>query len=376
MAFIKSQAFALLFILAMALVLLRCLFPPSWDETESGGEAWATVEDMAGRLVDLDGPARRVMLLTPVSWHYLTVELTDEHVLMVPPYMRREYLNSPLNAIFPRMAKLPLTFLDNSAVSPFSVEESMIWNPDVILSWDYIAQDFDNAKIKGLIKISADKGEKEKLFEILGGITGKSDRVAWLYERCLAKKQFIIDNIEPGLTPKTFIVIANENFSMWGQGNFKRFNEITGSIGGVNLAPKLTNRNGTLNVETLMDLDPDDVYINPNSHAFTSVSVKGLLGDPRFQGLRAVREGRVYRMPRAGSRLEGPVEEPLFMLWLYETLHPEGERIADIRKEIKETYEDVYDYSMSEAEVDQWLRISENSLSKYYSRLFKEQAIQ
>ena len=310
------------------------------------------------------------MMLTPVSWHYLTVEMTAEHVLMVPFYMRREYLNSPLNPIFPSMAKLPLTFLDNSAASPFSVEESMAWGPDVILAWDYISQDFDKAKIAGLVKIAADKGEKEKLLEILGAITGKGDRVEWLFKRCAEKKRFILDNIDPNLKPKTFIVISNETYSMWGAGNFKRFTEMTASLGAVNLAAAKPSRVAALNMESILALDPDVIYINPYSLNFTRVDVKGFLADPRLQGMRAVKEGRVYRMPRAGSRLEGPVEEPLFMLWLYETLHPEAPRLADLRQEVWAAYKEVYDYAMTDHEVDQWLRIEENRLSKGYAAMF------
>jgi iron complex transport system substrate-binding protein len=354
----------------LSLIIIRCIFQPKLKEITRENPV-ITVEDMAGRLVDLGGPARRVMMLTPISWHYLTVEESDKYILMIPPYMRREYLNSPLNNIFTRISKLPLTFLDNKSIQPFSVEESMYNNPDVIFSWDYISTNYEKVNASGLIKISNDRGDKEKLYKILGGITNKTDRVNLLFEEYYRKRNYILDKINNNIEQTTFIVISNDTFSIWSSESFKRFNENANLLGGSNIGHLKMRNSGYLNFETILHLNPDIIYINPYTLAFTSINVRQIYSDERFQGLKAVQNRKIYRMPRGGSRLEGPVEEPLFMMWLYQTLHVDAPLIFDLRNEIKNTYKQIYNYEMSENEIDEWLRISENCISSNYMRLFR-----
>jgi hypothetical protein len=76
--------------------------------------------------------------------------------------------------------------------------------------------------------------------------------------------------------------------------------------------------------------------------------------------MRAVKNRRVYHMPMGAMRLEGPVEEPLFMAWTGLTLNPEQGRGLDLRREIKDAYHEAFGHDLTEDEVDVWLRYDEN----------------
>jgi iron complex transport system substrate-binding protein len=73
-------------------------------------------------------------------------------------------------------------------------------------------------------------------------------------------------------------------------------------------------------------------------------------------------------MPSGAARLEGPMEEPLFVIWMYQTMHPEAESSINLRDKIKSAFIDMYHYELSEKEIDEWLRLDENLLSYGYEQ--------
>jgi iron complex transport system substrate-binding protein len=351
--------------LLAAAILARCLRPPEVFSVPSPGTVKA--EDMTGRTVLLDGPPRRIMMLTPVSWHYLLIEGTDQHILMIPPYMRREISLSPLSRIFPALADRPLAFLDNKSAAAFSVEQSMFQRPDAVLAWDYLSGDFDRAGVQGLIRISADSGEKERLFKLLGEMTDKSGRVKNLTDRTEEKKRIIFGEALKITSAREILIIDDDSFSLGTDRYYKRFNFNAGKIHIRNLAEKTGGRNGILNVESLLSADPEIILINHFLLASSTIRVEDIYSDERLQGLKAVRNRRVYHLPRGAARLEGPLEEHLALLWLLQTLRPEAPSSLNLRAEIRESYLNGFGYCMSDDEIDEWLRLKENLQSAGYA---------
>lgn len=76
-----------------------------------------------------------------------------------------------------------------------------------------------------------------------------------------------------------------------------------------------------------------------------------ILTDSKWQGLRAVTEGRVYQIPIGVTRWGHPnsVETPLAMLWLAKLLYPEQFPSLDIAQEIRDFYRTFYDYTVDDA---------------------------
>jgi iron complex transport system substrate-binding protein len=76
-----------------------------------------------------------------------------------------------------------------------------------------------------------------------------------------------------------------------------------------------------------------------------------LAANPDWQTVRAVRENRIYRMPRVFGPMDTPVPESLLgVLWLANALHP-GEVFLDIAGEMNAFYTTYYDYSLTESEL-------------------------
>jgi iron complex transport system substrate-binding protein len=334
---------------------------------------------MTGRPVTLAAPPRRIMPLTPVTWHYLAIEPDDKRFLKIPPYMRREIGLSPLKWVFPGLLDKPVAFLDNNSASGFSVEETMAQSPEAVLSWDYLSPAFERAKVRGLIKISADSGEKERLFKLLGQVTGKSGRVEWLLGRLERKKAELFAAAaacaaQGQIRPQGVLIIDDDNFSLGTGKYYSRFNFNAQRLGIKNLAEQPGFANGFLNVEELLKIDPEIIFINHYLLAFSTMTVDDVYKNPKLQGLRAVQNRRVYHMPKGAARLEGPLEEHLLAIWAFQAAHLNAPFSHGLREEIKMSYREIWGYGLSDGQVDEWLRLKENLASKGYARFMAPSA--
>ncbi|MDR1921229.1 MAG: ABC transporter substrate-binding protein [Candidatus Adiutrix sp.] len=360
---------AVLFLIFLLAALLKGLWAPEVAERAADSAGGLEVVDMTGRLVHLDGPARRAVLLTPLSWHYLTVTRSDESIIMVPPYMKHEFAESVLGRIFPALAAKPVSIFDTKSAALFSAEQSLLMNPDVILSWDYLARDLEKIKFRGLIKITGDGRYKEKLYEVLGELTGQSERVEQMWARYRANESALFAKIPAEAPEKTLIVIGNDNFALWRGQPYKKYAADVKKLRARNMAEKISNTSGPLNMETLLQLDPDFIFINPFSSYFTAMTTADIYAHPVLRRLKAVSAKRVYHMPLGAARLEGPYEDYLFLLWSALVMRPELDLELDLRSAVRETYLEAFGYEMSEDEIDAWLRFEENKFSAGYARL-------
>lgn len=323
---------------------------------------------MAGRLVHLDGPARSAVLQTPVAWHYLTVTKSDESIAMVPPYMKYEFAESVLGKVFPDLAAKPESIFDTQSAALFSAEQTLLMNPDVILSWYYQTQDLEKIKFPGLIVINRDGRYKEKLYQVLGQLTGQEKRVEDMWARNRADEAALFAEIPSDLEEKSLVVIGSDLFALWTGSAFRKFEDDLKSLRARNLAERSPNPDARLNMESLLMTDPDFIFINPFSSYFTTLTADDIYRAPALSGLRAVANRRVYHMPKGAARMEGPYEDYLLMLWMVLVMHQELNLDRDLRAEIRDSYRRAFDYEMSEDEIDDWLRLSENLLSSGYGR--------
>jgi iron complex transport system substrate-binding protein len=360
-----STARPAFFLILLAAMLLRGLYPPEAPDPapKSGGRE---VTDMAGRLVHLEGPARRAVLQTPVAWHYLTATKSDESIAMVPPYMKYEFAESVLGRIFPALAAKPESIFDVNSAALFSAEQALLMNPDVILTWYYQTRDLEKIKFPGLIVIERDGRYKEKLYRVLGQLTGQEERVERMWARYRANEAALFAEMPPGLREKTLVVIGSDSFALWTGSAYRKFEDDLKNLRARNLAGRGPNPGARLNMESLLLSDPDFIFINPFSSYFTTLTVGDIYQNPAWRGLKATAQRRVYHMPLGAARMEGPYEDYLFLLWMALVLHQELNLDHDLRAEIRDSYQTAFDYEMSEDEIDAWLRLEENSFSSGY----------
>jgi iron complex transport system substrate-binding protein len=117
--------------------------------------------------------------------------------------------------------------------------------------------------------------------------------------------------------------------------------------GGVNCA-EVTGLGRPVTMEQVAAWNPDVIIVGtaPNQQ-----NRKAILGDPRWSGIKAVRDGRVFANP-SGAYLwdRHSAEAALQVLWAAKTLHPDRFRDLDIERETKAFYAHFFHYQLTDSE--------------------------
>ena len=320
------------------------------------------INDMTGAPVYLDGAARKTMIFAPITWHYLTVDNTAENIYAVSGFTFREAEKGLLGQIFPGLLTKREALTQEGAI-PLGAEQVLLEQPDAVFCWSWFADVYANIAYPGLVQIES--APSESLFTLLGAVTGNFRRVEWLLASGDMKRARILSEVDFSVPEVTVVVLGNDDFFVWNR-NFGGFNKNLRSLNARNMAENLPILRGVMNIEVLLLFDPDVLLLS----WFTNrVTVADIYADPRFKGLKAVKNRRVYKMPRGASRMEGPVEEPLLLLWLNQTLHMRETKIS-LASAVKQTYYDAYGYTLSEPQINAWLHMEENTASCGYASLF------
>jgi iron complex transport system substrate-binding protein len=114
-----------------------------------------------------------------------------------------------------------------------------------------------------------------------------------------------------------------------------------------------------IDAERILAMDPDIIILygsrnDPNPRA----SPQEFLCDPRWRGLKAVRERRVYRMAGGGG-LSGLVLQPIDIRWLAEIAHPDRLQ-PRVRQIMRDRFLTEFNYHLSDDQIDQYLNVEEN----------------
>jgi iron complex transport system substrate-binding protein len=102
-----------------------------------------------------------------------------------------------------------------------------------------------------------------------------------------------------------------------------------------------------VDMEVIIEADPDYILVG-GTHQNTAW--KTIQTDPAWQGLTAVKEGRMIHNPQGVMKWEKyGVEIALQMQWFAEQMYP-GKLDIDIKQTVRDFYRDYYGYDLSEAD--------------------------
>jgi len=141
-------------------------------------------------------------------------------------------------------------------------------------------------------------------------------------------------------------------------------------LGLVNAAAPFANKGRGQDAERILAMNPDILFVFGDTP-------DEFQGDPRWRGLKAVRDNRVYNCLRtlrgSGEGLFGLDYRPLWARWMAEIAYPE--RLEPrLRSLVRAHYQKAYSYSLSDEELDNLLHINENSNAAGYERFLKAPA--
>lgn len=297
------------------------------------------VVDQAGREVAVSLPVERVVSLHGVATLYLyALGVHDKLVLGTYVGLRP---GSPsweaLLAVDPGLGE------KYSRGKP-SLEEVLARRPDLVLA--SAARDLEEAEglsafgIPVLLLRAEDVPGVEEATALLGRALGAEERAARLLAYFRDNVARISGLIARAGLPSPRVLFVGTRPLRVASGEMYQ-TELIRLAGGAPVTEGLRGYWQDVDIEQVLLWDPEVILIAP----YGGVMPGDLLGDPIWQGISAVRGGRVYKMPRVFAPWDVPTPESfLGLLWMAARMHPE--LAIDVVAEAREFYREFYGYEL------------------------------
>lgn len=344
-------------ILLWGAILLRSLMAPHVAlAPPSSGQR---IADATGRLVAFNPPARRLLDLQDQLPGYLATGGDLRRIAAISPWPVSQARQAGFEDIFPALAGVrTATFARNP-----DIEQLLALDPDAVVAEKSISMSLRTLGFPGVFAISPASDTRSRIaqWRLSGAIDGHPERAALLL--AFYKEQVQDIRTEIGSLPETKAVILFGGSSYWTIAAHNYYlNDVLALAHMTNVAASYGSY-PQVNLEQLLLLDPDVILMN--AQPVDNNTPEDMYRQPQWQVLRAVRERRVYKLPKFAVFL-GPVEQALLVRWLAEVAHPGIP--ANFRAAYRTSYRAAYSYRLSDSMIDRELNLHINSGSFDYQR--------
>lgn len=324
-------------------------------EVESQGEK-IIIEDQLGKTIELDGiPQRVATTIMPFPYIYYAVTGNTDTLVGCNPSSIVAYEDSALEYMYPELANASTAFVDTSFV--VNVEEILKLKPDVVFQWNYMEEEIEKMEAVGIKVIALQYGSVEDLetwINIIGKMTGNEERAEWLISYFHENINEVAEKIATlSEEEQSDVLILSNDLKVTGTGFSKYWLDNSGAV---NPAGDLSGDALNVNMEQIYEWNPEIIYIGNFTDLQPSDLMENKLEGQDWSIVDAVQNGQVYKIPIGGYRWDPPgVETPLMIKWLAKIQHPELFEDMDMREEVKEFYNDVYNFDVTEEILDEIL---------------------
>lgn len=335
-----------------------------------------TFTDVTGQEVTLPGPAKRIVTLPqPAAVTVIAVDGTAEHLVGMNPGSRRAFESGLLSAMFPE-ALAAESGIDAEGGNGFmpNVEAIAALNPDVVIQWgargDDIVEPLKNAGIPVALMMGGGSGGTEELarqnIKLVADLLGKPERA----EELFAWRDEVLNEIKttleahPEAEKPSLLHLRSSQGKLTATGESSYQNFYIGLVGAVNAGAGLGVQ-AEVNAEQIAAWNPDIIMLTAHE---ADAGRETIYEHDILSQTHAAVTGRVYKTPNGGYVWDSASpESPFTWMWLANLTHPELFHF-DLRTEVKEGFERLYNYSPSEEEIDQVLRVQMNGEGANYAQ--------
>ncbi len=303
-----------------------------------------TVVDQTGRTVTVHQPVTRIASVYGISTYYVYA-LGAQDRLITAGYIGVKSADKAPRAL----KEIDPDLAERMAFDTPNVEEIASLAPDLVLSNPYknagIADQLTELGIPTVeyVPESLDRVKGAMLLtgKVLGGDAySRAQAFARDYDRIIAE----VANAVAGKTPVSVYFCGTSKLRVASGDMYQT--EMIELAGGESVSKSLKGYWNNVNLEQVLSWNPQVIVIAP----YGRVTPKDILSDPDWGSIAAVRNKRVYKMPRVIAPWDTPVPDSLVgILWLAEVLHP-GAVPLDLAAEFRNFYSTYYGYELSEEE--------------------------
>ena len=344
-------------------LLLTILFLPC----SAIGEV--TFTDLNGRTVTLDKPAERIVTIPiPHSSICMAIDGDSKKIVGMHPSAKQAFKDGMLKKIFPNAVQISDDIV-NEGFQP-NVESILNLNPDIVFQWGYLGNDIIDPLLNAGLNVALVRFGTQQYIEdaitMYGKTLGKGEKAKEIldwHHRTLEEMGRDIRDIPTDQRPRTMYFWHYQSGMQVGGGTTYQ-NFWINTAGGINPAEGLKDY-PTVNVEQMIAWDPEVIILGGFE---TGLTPELLYNDPNLSDVSAIKKRRVYKTPLGGYRWSPPNHEsPLMWKWVAMLLYPD--RFSwDLRAEMKEKYKLIYNYELTDDEIDEILRAPVNLASVNYNQ--------
>lgn len=367
----KSLAVCL-FVLLVSGALILSLFHP---RTIATAPQPPFLTDMSGEKIHIQAPAQRVVIYPLMLPAYLAVNNGTAHLLAASKGSLGQMNNNLLGTVFPEAKNTQEITGAYLSPRPADLEELMRLDPDAVFSgWGPgMVDPLKAVGMPGVVAISwgrpADyRRDFAEVCKLIGEVTNRRERVHLLISRYDRERHQVLDRLPANAVASANVVVLDGGRSyqiLSGKGFW--LNEELQALRVRNKGQELrTNFGG--NIEDLLRLDPDVLLLVPEPGEDSSPAT--FMARKEYQSLHAVKDRRVYTAPMFSlSNLF--LEEPLLLDWLAEMFYPD---VAPprLRAMYRQTFLELFQFRLSDDEIDRAIYVRENFQSQGYERFTRE----
>lgn len=333
------------------------------SETTSGP---FTVVDQYQNTITFDTPVGRIAsVIIPVPSMIAGSDQSISRIVGVNSSAISLAKNGMFSTMFPEFLNTPVVsgpdFVPN-------VEQVLSLNPDVVIQWgdkgDDIVAPLRNAGLKVILLKYGTQEDLEAWINIFGDLLDKKTQAQAILAT-MAKDRQTVESIAAANTtkapramyfyntPETKVSADNTYMDFW----------IT-LAGGKNVARGAGKGTSVaVTKEQILTWDPEVLVLGN----FDAATPQEIYDNPNWASLSAVKNKRVYKAPIGGFSWDPPCNESnLMWLWVSEIFYPEAKLDLDLRGRIRETYQSLYAYDVTDAEIDRILHLDANMVSTGY----------
>ncbi len=323
-----------------------------------------TITDTAGRKVEIPVNLKRIVTGPVVMPNLIfAVDGSGDRLVGMHPMSKSAWKNSILKIMAPGMAKAQTGFIQGGF--KMNIEEVLKLKPDVVFQVSFEKGNIEQLEKLGIPVVVTHEGLRnldhylEKHFRLVGKVLRKEERANELIadfkaaDSMIAKK---LADIPRETWPKGLILFNVEKRMATGSGSFANY--WLNHTGAENVAReiKTSPRGATVNMEQILAWNPDVIYITNFCPTRPEDLYNNAIPGQDWREINAVKNHRVYKIPLGEYRWYPPSGDSSLMLkWMAQKNHPRHFGDYDIRQEIRSHFEKIYDFKLSEAQIDRIL---------------------
>jgi len=330
--------------LLLFVVILQGVFaygvPESQNETR-------IVRDQTGREVSVPADPRRVISAHGPTTAFLYVAGVEDRLVAAGFLGARDPRGRGAMSIIDE--RFPGIMQDGVySQRSFNVEEALRLEVDLVVagarsSW---VETVERAGIPVVLFSAESEPEMTRAMDLVGRIFGpeaRSRSTAWIDRYRSVTADLSAKAAERPWADRPTVLFTGPDPLQVATGAMYQ-NAIIEIAGGVNVAEGLPGFWTEVGIEQIALWDPDLILIP----AYGARSPEELSNQPGWSTLRAVREGRVFRMPKLVAPWDTPTPDSLLgIVWLAELLDPAGDG-SGCRSAVVEYYREFYNYDVTD----------------------------